>query len=233
MGRTQIEKIKGDWQEVLNDSRFTVGKEPLDKEPSERFKKEILIAPSWQEDNLLDSCVDTLIERLYCDDYHITVRPHPEYVKRYGPRMQALVDKYSHMVGDKLSFELDFSHNKSVYSSDLLITDWSGIALEYCFATKRPALFVNTKMKCMNPNWENIDCVPVEITLRDRVGVSVDKDKLNTCDEIVGNLFDSAEDYEKIIDYVLHDHLYNIGAAGAAGADYILESLVNRKQTKA
>lgn len=44
MGRTFIEKIKGDWKEVMNDSRFTVGKQPLDKEPSERFKKEILIA---------------------------------------------------------------------------------------------------------------------------------------------------------------------------------------------
>lgn len=44
MGQTFIEKIKGDWKEVLNDCRFTVGKEPLDKEPSEKFKKEILIA---------------------------------------------------------------------------------------------------------------------------------------------------------------------------------------------
>ena len=32
-------------------------------------RKEILIAPSWQEDNLLDSCIDTLIENLYCDEY--------------------------------------------------------------------------------------------------------------------------------------------------------------------
>lgn len=42
--RTKILKIKGDWQEVVDDSRFTVGKEPLGKEPSEDFKKKILIA---------------------------------------------------------------------------------------------------------------------------------------------------------------------------------------------
>ena len=146
-------------------------KERAERVPSE--KKEILIAPSWQEDNLLDSCIDTLLERLYCEDYHITVRPHPEYVKRYGPKMQAIVDRYADKVGDKLSFELDFSKNKSVYSSDLLITDWSGIALEYCFATKRPAMFVNTKIKCLNPNWEKINCTPAEIALRDQVGISV------------------------------------------------------------
>lgn len=195
-------------------------------------KKEILIAPSWQEDNLLDSCIDTLIEKLYCEEYHITVRPHPEYVKRFGPKMQAIVDKYQHMVGDKLSFELDFTHNKSVYSSDLLITDWSGIALEYCFATKRPAMFVNTKIKCMNPNWKKIDCTPVEISLRDRVGVSVDKEKLSSCDEIVKDLLNRSEEYKTIITDVLNGHLYNIGTAGAAGANYILESLVAKKQSK-
>lgn len=41
---TKIVKIKGDWQEVVDDSRFTVGKEPLGREPSEEFKKGILIA---------------------------------------------------------------------------------------------------------------------------------------------------------------------------------------------
>lgn len=44
MIKTKILKVKGDWKEVLNDCRFTVNKEPLDKEPSEQFKKEILIA---------------------------------------------------------------------------------------------------------------------------------------------------------------------------------------------
>ena len=193
-------------------------------------RKEILIAPSWQEDNLLDSCIDSLIKNLYCGDYHITVRPHPEYVKRYGARMQAIVDKYSHLVGDGLSFELDFTANKSVYSSDILITDWSGVALEYCFATKRPAIFVNTKIKCMNPNWEKIDCIPVEISLRDIVGVSIDKERLGECPAIVKELFDRADEYEVKISEVLKEHIFNQGHAGEVGADYLLDTLVKKRK---
>ena len=206
-------------------------KERAEHIPTE--KKEILIAPSWQEDNLLDSCIDTLIEKLYCEDYHITVRPHPEYVKRYGARMQAITERFADKVGDQLSFELDFSKNKSIYSSDLLITDWSGIALEYCFATKRPAMFVNTKMKCVNPNWEKIGLTPTEITLRDQVGISVNKEDLQSCDEVVKKLLNNAEKYEEIIAKTLENHLYNIGCAGAAGADYILKSLVEKKKNSA
>ena len=44
MVKTEILKIKGDWEEVVNDCRATVGKEELGKEPSKKFKKSILIA---------------------------------------------------------------------------------------------------------------------------------------------------------------------------------------------
>lgn len=44
MMNTEILKIKGDWQEVVDDCRSTVGKPPLGREPSETFKKNILIA---------------------------------------------------------------------------------------------------------------------------------------------------------------------------------------------
>lgn len=44
MIKTKILKIKGDWKEVLNDCRFTVNKNEIDKEPSDDFKRRILIA---------------------------------------------------------------------------------------------------------------------------------------------------------------------------------------------
>lgn len=42
--RTEIIKVKGDWEEVVNDCRATVKKPPLGKEPSTKWKKEILIS---------------------------------------------------------------------------------------------------------------------------------------------------------------------------------------------
>lgn len=42
--KTEIIKIKGDWQEVVDDCRSTVGKDSLGKEPSAQFKRDILIA---------------------------------------------------------------------------------------------------------------------------------------------------------------------------------------------
>lgn len=42
--KTKILKVKGDWTEVVNDCRATVGKEAIGKEPSKSFKKRILIS---------------------------------------------------------------------------------------------------------------------------------------------------------------------------------------------
>ncbi len=195
-------------------------------------RREILIAPSWNEDNLLDSCIDDLIGGLMCEDYHITVRPHPEYVKRYGARMNAIVERFADKVGEGLSFELDFSGNKSIYSADLLITDWSGISVEYCFATKRPAIFVNTKMKVLNPNWQKIPSTPVEISLRSIVGVAVEKEELSNISEIAADLFARGGEYEETIERTLGEFLFNIGTAEKAGADYILSSLARRAEAR-
>lgn len=42
--KTEIIKIKGDWQEVVDDCRSTVAKPPLGREPSGEWKTNILIA---------------------------------------------------------------------------------------------------------------------------------------------------------------------------------------------
>ena len=204
--------------------------EDMDKTP--HAKREILIGPSWQEDNLLDSCVDTLIEQLMCEENHIIVRPHPEYVKRYPEKIKLLTEKYAGVPDEKLTFELDFTTNKSTYSSDLLITDWSAIAYEFCFSTKKPVLFVNTKMKRENPEWEKLGLTPAEIYLRDKVGVALEKSELDRTKTVADELMSSGEKYKEKITALLHEHLYSYGTNGAEGAKYILRRLAEIQKNR-
>lgn len=198
-------------------------------EKNEGGRKQILIAPSWQEDNLLDSCVEELIDSLYGDDYKIIVRPHPEYMKRYSPKMDRLVEKYSDKVGDGLQFELDFSSNTSVYSSDLLVTDWSGIGIEFGFATLKPVVFINTKIKMENENWEKIGIEPQEIRLRNVLGVALDKE------EIKSRFADTVKDLLSSDSFAANSkserekYFYNLGSNGKAGCEYIVNKLIKKK----
>ena len=198
----------------------------------EKAKKAILIAPSWQEDNLLDSCIDTLLEQLCGQGWAIIVRPHPEYVKRYRERLDRLIGKYEEKIGEDLRFETDFSSNESIWTSDLLITDWSGIAYEFSYTTERPTLFVNTKIKMENPNWEKIGITPLEIALRDLVGVSLNKEDLGKTRETVAGMLAAPEKWKAQIARVRDENVFNPGRCGETAADYIIQTFTEKREKK-
>ena len=71
--------------------------------------------------------------------------------------------------------EMDFYSNETVYSSDILISDWSGITYEFSLSTLKPVIFINTKMKVANPNWNKLSLEPLMLSLRDEIGISLEK----------------------------------------------------------
>lgn len=53
-------------------------------------QKTILIAPSWQEDNIVDSCLEDILQKLRATGYKVIVRPHPQHVRHMPEKMQLL-----------------------------------------------------------------------------------------------------------------------------------------------
>lgn len=189
-------------------------------------RKTVLIAPSWQKDNILDSCIEQLLERLVQTEHHVIVRPHPQYVRHYESRIDALAAAFQ---AYDVTFQKDFSSNKTVYMADLLITDWSSIAYEYAFSTLKPVLFINTPMKIVNPDYQELDTVPIDIELRDRVGISVAQEEIGreivpAVERLLGDEQFAPASMQKLKE----QYIYNIGMSGKAGAKYIIDRLVER-----
>lgn len=185
----------------------------------------ILIAPSWQKDNIMEYCLDETLRPLLGLGYKVVVRPHPEFVKRFAAKMQQIKEKYKQELGENFVIETDFSSNTTVYTADLVITDWSSIAQEFSYATKKPSLFINTPMKVMNPEYDKIASVPLDISLRDEIGVSVDVDKLDGLGAVVKELFSRQEWYREHITQVLEHNIYDIGDGARGGGEYIIRTL--------
>lgn len=214
----------------LLDSVMTAYDSSLSKRLKE--KPQVLIAPSWQPDNILDTCIDPLLDSLLCGKYHIILRPHPEYCKRYPQKIAILKSRYK----DKLSqsnsgFELqtDFSSNETVFESDIVITDWSTICYEFSFATKRPTLFVNTPMKVMNPDYQRLKRIPLDIEIREKIGRSISPDTAGEIERVVEKLLMQADAYAQSIEKLLGECLFNPGQSGMAGGKYIIDRLLNKQ----
>lgn len=194
----------------------------------ENEKKTILIAPSWQYDNIMDSCLDDLVGALYGKGYRIVIRPHPQYVRRFPTRMQEIIRRYRDRMGEDFVIETDFSSNVTVYTADLLVTDWSGIAFEFSFTTDKPSLFINTQMKVVNEDWQKIPLAPFDITARSKVGRQVEKNQVKDLAPVVEELLAHQEDYKERIAALKRQHFYNLGHSGEVGAQYIIHRLRRR-----
>ena len=201
-------------------------------ERSAREHPKVLIAPSWQADNILDSCIDPLLEELLGKGFEVVVRPHPEYVKRYKPRMDRIVERYAGREADGLRFELDFSGNNSIFDSDLLISDWSGTAYEFSFVTLKPAVFIDTKPKINNPDYVKLGIEPLEFTLRDQVGIRVKPEELAGLSKKLRDLLGKGEQYSEKIFALRNQYIAHFGESGAVGGRYILTQLKGRQQKK-
>lgn len=191
----------------------------------EKSVKEILIAPSWQKGNILASCIEEILQRLQGQGYRIIVRPHPQFVRHEEKRLIYLQEKFDMNNRDDMELQMDFSSNKTVYEADLVITDWSSIAFEYSFATLKPALFINTPMKIMNEDYEELGIIPIDIELRDKVGKSIDIDNLSILPQVVDELLRSDAFSKESLRKIRDCYIYHIGNSGEIGAQYIMERL--------
>ena len=188
----------------------------------------ILIAPSHQPGNIFDSHLDEIMRHVRDVGREVHIRPHPQYTRRFPAKMQAIAEKYKSE--SDVVVEMDFSQNASIYDADILITDWSGIAYEYAFTTKRPVIFINTPMKVVNPEWERIGMTPTNITFRDLAGVSVDLDKLDRLPTVLNNILSHPGTFRAKIEKMLSDYFFNPGHSGEIAGKYILETLISKKK---
>ena len=199
-------------------------------EPVTRERPKVLVAPSWQPDNILDSCIDEMLNALLGKGYDVVVRPHPEYVKRYKPRMDAIVERHKGREAEGLTFELDFTSNNSIFDSDILITDWSGTAYEFSFVTLKPSVFIDTKPKINNPEYVKLDIEPLEFTLRSQVGIQVAPDQMDGLADKIASLIENGDQYNEKILGIREKYIANFGKSGEVGARYILTQLKNRRK---
>ncbi len=191
----------------------------------EKKCKEILIAPSWQKDNILSTCIDEMLNSLQGYGYHIIIRPHPQFVRHEQERLDTLREKFHIDARSNMELQTDFSSNRTVYEADVLITDWSSIAFEYSFATLKPSLFINTPMKVMNEDYVELGITPIDIELRNKIGRSIGTDQLASLPEVVEELLsDNAFSKEALAD-IREKYIYHVGHSGEVGASYIMERL--------
>jgi CDP-glycerol glycerophosphotransferase (TagB/SpsB family) len=104
----------------------------------------ILISPSWGKSALLSVYGEKLLEPLVKTDWMIIVRPHPQSFIVEREIIDQLREKYEKYPNLKWDFERENIY--SIKKADVMISDYSGIIMDYMFLRKRPVIYVSQKI---------------------------------------------------------------------------------------
>ena len=170
----------------------------------------VLVAPTWGATNLMEICGQGLLEILLRSGYRVILRLHPETVKRHQFIRQ-----------NGIIMETSVANMDSLVEADVLITDWSGVGIEYAFGTERPVIYIDTPPKVRNPRYGELGIEPVESYLRNKIGVVVPPAEIGNIASVIDSLLESREKYRKRIIELRDNYVFNFGKASDVGADYI------------
>ena len=193
---------------------------PEKKKLLKNNKKNILIAPSWGKQNLLESMGIELVKILLDAGYHVTVRPHPMTAKKSPKTIKQIKERFEK--NPDFLLDTNTSSFEQLFSSYALITDWSGIGYEYAFVCERPVIYVDVPKKSHNKEYEKIGLVPFEISIRDKIGEIVPVQNIETIPERIEFLYSHGNNFENKIQKIRNDAIFNIGESGKVTASEII-----------
>ena len=189
-------------------------------------KMNVLLAPSWSNNGIFEKFSEDIIEILLENNFKVIFRPHPMSQKHSKKKVKEIFKKFSEE--DEFSMECNISNFNSFSSSDIMITDWSGSSLEFAFGFEKPILFVDVPKKINNPEFKKINLIPIEVSVREKIGKIISPDKLESIPKELKELILRTDEFQKQIVDIRNESIFNIKESKKYGAETIIE-LLNTK----
>jgi CDP-glycerol glycerophosphotransferase (TagB/SpsB family) len=191
----------------------------------------VLLAPTWGEQSTLHVCGEQLIAALLSSGVHVILRPHYQ-TARLAPRLiEVLAARFG---SDPLFRHVDrMEEADSLFDSDLLISDWSAMAIEYALGLGKPVLFVDVPPRVRNPRYEELGLEPMEMRIRRELGRVLPLDRVADAPDYVAALLRDAASFRERSEALRERWTFNFGRSVEEGAREIARLADDRAGTGA
>jgi hypothetical protein len=179
----------------------------------------VLIAPSWGPTCIFETCGRKVVGAFLDAGYEVIARPHPMTAKKTPKAIEALQAEFR----DHPRFTLDtaIASQESLHRSDVMVSDWSGAALEYAFGLERPVVFVDVARKVNNPEYEKLGIEPFEVAVRERIGRVVGVDAIADAPAAAAELLRDPAAFRDAIRSIRAESIFNVGTSGRVAAEVV------------
>jgi YidC/Oxa1 family membrane protein insertase len=180
----------------------------------------VLVAPSWAKGNVLEAAGVEVVERVRAIGARVIVRPHPCFWLPIYPEgrhhVQRIIDRFA--ADPEVVVERNINSEDAFLDADLLISDFSGAAYEYAFATRRPVLFFDGARKTLNPAWQSLGLATFEDVMRREVGELIAPGQVAEVGRVAERLLHDAPAWSERLGELCRQHVYNFGRSADVGA---------------
>lgn len=179
----------------------------------------ILIAPSYGGDNLLEKYGIKLINILLKSNFKVMLRPHLRTLRDSTKTIDSIKENFER--SPNFVLERGIIPYESLHNSLCMISDWSGMSLDYAFTFERPVIFIDVPKKVLNPNSSDISLEPIEISIRNKIGRVISPNNLEEIPRVIRDLDKNVQNISEQIREVRSKTVYNVGTSAKIGAKYI------------
>ena len=183
------------------------------------LKDLILITPSYGDENLLEKCGIELIDTLLKSDFRVLLRPHFRTLRDSKELIDSIKNKFEKNLS--FIFEDGVIPPEYFHNSICMISDWSGISMEYAFTFERSVIFIDVPKKILNPDADDLPLEPIEISIRKKIGHIVSTNNIREIPNIINNLNNNTEDFKEQLKLIRQNTVFNISTSSKIGANYI------------
>ena len=170
---------------------------------------EILIAPSWNynEPHFINQSFEGIISFLLKKDFKVRFRPHPEHFKRSKIILNRIKKNLNN---HNFIFDAESENKTSMENAKCLITDNSGIAIEYTLIFKRPVLYLTGNEKLHNKEIDDYkDLVNLEDNIKKLFGYKFNVNDIENLDQLINNSIINFSNKKFEIDEFININFYN------------------------
>ena len=173
---------------------------------------EILIAPSWNynQKNFINENIKEIIQSVLNQGYIVNFRPHPETFKRSITTINNIKQRFSNE-----SFFLDDKPENinSMENARCLITDNSGIAIEFVLLFKKPVLYFEDSDKIHNIDFSDYsELVSMDKKVKEIFGYTFKKEIIRDLDVLINKSISEFVNKETEINNFVDENFYNFGS---------------------
>lgn len=173
---------------------------------------EILVAPSWsyKHSDYIDKNFVKIIEQLLKKNYKVTFRPHPEHFKRSKKILHIINESFKK--NENYKFDDHKDNIGSMQNAKCLITDESGISMEYLVLFNRPVLILSEIEKTHNKDYlEFKDFIPIEKELNKNFSQIFKYDQIENIDSLIEKSIIKFKSKNSLLKNFIKKNFYNFG----------------------